>query len=872
MEQMQGDSELTLLLDQMEECHSDVAALRSSSAKQDGEDGDGGLRAAEARLAGKIAEVKARVLSFGKVTDDFVNAAYALAATENGPIQFYNVSSGLVFSQDPSLDADVSDKSALLSSITHASISSPDAAKELNRLLSHTSAKRIAEEMDIVSYHSEATRLFDRIRAEFGEISTSIKTLLQDQDDKQKRLTRPERKLAPLMALLKRLQSIADVNSDTEVARVLRDCAIARDFLACRTAFLKYEKASADLLKDEFGAEASIEAFKDATRPCAKRIEKTGLFASPLTIGMGAVAGVAVAALLLIGDNNLFLKNWVPQATLASAVAMYGFSVWFGRMRRDGQMKDLRKILYTSTLKILEKARSGKPERNWNWIGKRFGRAIKWDDDAYLKFPKIAWRESAFGSGTASEPKPTGPGSLARSLGSASRGIFSYRWAKMFFLNAIVLSVIVTLPWAISAGFGTFSTTNGLKPFAFISLTPDQGRCVLYKGHLLLATKDNYYVRGTDGHDVTEIKKSAVLRMLAPDNAAEANQLQPLPNCVEPLAEPGPTRVAFSGPLVLNQDQTALLDAIGKGAEALRAEFHAAVEKMASSMSPGCTGRACAGEQFQASNTQHAVVIPVLVDARPSDESPKEQYPSLVVHIHTGDGIVRKDDGSLVMLLPLFPGPVAGDGNKLLGGKDGFINTPSEAFYFGFTSLMDPPLLGAGPGKTLIGSYGADFKKCATEAKIAYEKQGRGANPPRLRLNVQGFASQQWADPRLMPAEKEILNWYLAEGRRLAVIRDLGVAGDPLIDVGPLPGEMAFAKPADVDPDKIVSFFKFRGYTEMNAAMSTTLEPGDSMEILKRSVVITFGSKAFGYCHEFDAEGGSRVAGSNLDESSAQSN
>ena len=90
-----------------------------------------------------------------------------------------------------------------LASITQVMISKADAAREVNRLLDLTSARRIAEEMDIVTYHAEATRLFDRIRAEFNEISEEF------QDDYQSKILAEQTKIAQSREEIAQFEKIA---------------------------------------------------------------------------------------------------------------------------------------------------------------------------------------------------------------------------------------------------------------------------------------------------------------------------------------------------------------------------------------------------------------------------------------------------------------------------------------------------------------------------------------------------------------------------------------------------------------------------------------------------------------------------------------
>ncbi|TJW14951.1 MAG: hypothetical protein E5W82_09500 [Mesorhizobium sp.] len=870
--------EVDRLLDEIHSCQEEVAALRRDRHHHQDSNGDAGLAASQTRLDGKIDEVKSKLAPLGKIARPLVLGAYNLAASERGPIRFYAGSNPLVLAQDMGAELSWSRAAEILGSITQACISNPDAAKECNRLLDHTSAKRIAEEMDVVSYHAEATRLFDRVRSEFSEASESIRKSLEGTGTDHEELKKLEGDRERLRKIAGRMRSIPDLSDDSDVDKCLKAFETVDMFLIRRHEFLTYEKACADTMREDFGSESSIDAYKDATRPYALRIERQGLFASFWTIGMGLMAGTAVGVLLLVEDNNLFLKNWAIETAAAAALAMYGFSVWFGRMTREGQMLDLRNVLHSYILGALTNA--GPVARGRTADARKMAAAIAGQDLSYFKFPKLEWASFALPDAVATDgsiaingdsgnrrnahgpqersdaaTNATKRGALTRALAAAARGWLSWRKTKMLLLNAAILAVIVAIPLTLSAGFGTF---GGQRTFALISQTPDQGRCILYRGHILLAANNSYYVTGISGGEVNEIPKSAILRIMPTDQLTETGPGR-LSDCTELRAKPEPTQISFAAPLEVKQDHTAMLDAAKTIARRLTAGLRTLSEKIA--MADGGT-RACPQNcQGEArSPVALPVVVPVLVETQPAGSITNDRVvvPTIVTQIFTADGTVQDASSRRMILLPFFTDPVAGKGNKHFGGADGIINMPEEAFYFGFTSLSDPKLSEAVPNKTLVGSIGAALKDCMDATKDAYDKEGRSSEAPKLRLTIEGYASRQWIGAGLTDPQKNDLNWYLAEGRRAAVIRALGIGNQKLIDIGPQPGDVSFTKLAEVDGKKIREGFQFASYKEMNDHLTSFLEPAIPKEVLKRSVAITIENDELARCQKVEAL---RVAG-----------
>ncbi|MBE1710658.1 MULTISPECIES: hypothetical protein [Mesorhizobium] len=307
---------------------------------------------AEKKTRAAQAELEKALKDFQAEVGDLFHDVYKLAGRQANPAIFYDAKSNSLASPQPGDQYDLVEERRALADIKQVGISNSDAVKEINRLLDHASAKRIAEEMDIVTYHSNAARLFDRVKSEFEEALRLFN--LDEKSIKAKRdLIKTFRKMS------KDWITTGSQPSDVVVggSKAFQDSATvlteADGFLAAYNAFLDYAKRYAGRVGSEFYTEASVDAFKEATREHAQRIEKQGVFQSPLTIFMGLVTGGAVALILIFLDTNLAFKNWTILMVGATIAIAYYLSGLFGQTARNNIMSDLRGTLYDS---VLEKA------------------------------------------------------------------------------------------------------------------------------------------------------------------------------------------------------------------------------------------------------------------------------------------------------------------------------------------------------------------------------------------------------------------------------------------------------------------------------------------------------------------------------------
>lgn len=822
------------------------------------------------------------------------HAVYCLVSRQNSPAIFYN-DKGNSLPLPQSVD-DVPEERKALAAIQKVGISSADTIKEINRLLDLASAKRIAEEMDIVTYHSNAGRLFDRVKDEFGQ---GLKVFEQDRQSIDAQLADIGRFRSPLESVSTR-QAPANPNQPAD-DRLLAE---AEEFLARYRNFLAYAGNYADRVGRDFYTEASVDAYKEATRPYAIRIEKTGLFGAKSALITGGLTGLVVAFALIVFDNNLVFKNWIIPTAAVAAIAAYAASVIFEKARRDSFMSALRGTLYDSVLENAAELPGGRGNQPGLTRMDRILNTMKGKrSDQYFSFKKLIWKDF----------EKTSPKKNIRSKPLSSElesfvNTSSSRESVTFLINAFT-SIFFILAM-LSPSF--FSGTLGRdKQFAFISRTTELGSCVLERGRVLLASGGSYFVETLDGSPVTEIDKSLVLRIepvdqdrttakqddaIAPQSDETVGQVGPqakgiqpaetkravsqsnLPDCAAPRPEPKASDQAalvtatekLAGSVTeglasvtkqigTGQGNPALVGATKDLADNVEKGLGAIADKLGKGTgqddaSPlarlvGATGSLAAnikeGAGLIASSQAPAapIVVPIIINAPPAPPGAPEAQasgPTFITQVYAADGKVY-DYGSEAMMLPIFLDPVVSNGDKQIGGGDGVINTTQEAFFFGARSLSDTNLPDTGAKRKLLHEIASSYATCMAKAKDAFDKAGSKGASPKLTLRIEGFASEKWETVK-DPALRKNLNLYLAEGRRNAVIQALE-ADSSAIEIVPKPVRLTFAQLTDVDTAKVTNGFEFDSYDAMEASLIGKVpggsQPEAPVDLLKRSVIIS---------------------------------
>lgn len=862
------------LLDKLEVIDAEIARLASGSSGSRPTNNDLNAEGAQGRRKEALVSLATAILELCREAGEYIVVAHNLAASERNSTLFYAGPSPVVFAPT-STSNEVASKAETLGSITHAAISNADATRELNRLLDHASAKRIAEEMDIVTYQAQAARLFERIRTEFSDVSRefAIRAARMDTHGLTLEVGQKPSSSARLRSIADRLRQVDGLPDEITPFEAVDQFEVACKWLRRYGKFMKYAKASADRMANDFASEASVEIYKDATRPHAKRIEQQGLLlVSKQTLGMGLAAAVAVAVILIFINNNLVMKNWAIPLVGLSATLMYILAIKFGHDASGGHMRDLRNTLLARALDILNP----------------FGATAVSEalTEESFQFPKIEWQRFQAGDATAAKPHLQ-RGVLAKTFADVSRRKWFLRRRRMALSNAAALALMVALLLALSWPLGSPLNRGS---FSFVSQTAEYGACELDRGHLLLATGGNYYLISSRGNHVTEIAKSLVWQ-IRPVNAgagdhgaASGGSRDDPPDCAK-LAV-APTTVSFASPLQLQQDPSGLtaaasvvaasIEGLGSlaakltpsegsiaacGSECVTALTELSnsadrvatnikglrdiVDKLPPTAEPICAGT-CPKIETSVTFAPLPVVIPMVVETAPADG------PTFITQLYVVDKLMTEFGGNRLIVLPLFPGPVASDKALATYGSDG-IDTPQEAYYFGLTSMANPVL--PNDDKTLLDYVQNSMKSCINATQAAFKNEGHLGDAPRLRLSVRGYANEKWTASSVSDDRKEVLNWYLAEGRRQAVINALEIADHDLIEVVPKATALSFGGPEEVDLEKLVQRFQFDGYKSMKKSLEGWLVPPISAddkryvkEIFAKSVVIEVESDVIDHC------------------------
>jgi hypothetical protein len=872
--------------------------LQDSADKQSHTKGfEGRLEAAGAALKEAETALKAPMRNLNEAAEDLLHCVYVLASRRKNPAIFYGKSSNSLASaktlgENPAQEertARRKEEQEALDGIDQVAISSGDTVKEINRLLDHTSTKRMAEEMDIVTYQSNAKRLFDRIQAEFNQAQASF---TEDQGKVRKMREaingfglKSDNWVANLPHEIDATGSTKSMLASTDGFNAATDALrTAYTFLVRYDNFLDYAKGYAGSVGREFYTEASVEAFKDATRLHARRIEQQGLFSSYWTMGMALASAMIVAIVLIYLDNNLALKNWIIPVTGTAAAIGYIASLTLGRHARDGIMGDLRRALFESVSQTVdEPPTAGEPPPD-----RRANREVGRRSDDYFKFRKLLWKtfDKTTTSAAPSSPVTESSASLAKTLIGVSTSKWPIYENVMRRRNVGVLAAIAAVTVGLSLLTGSLDPR---KSFAFISRTDELGSCVLERGRVLVATGGSYFVSPQESGSVTEIAKSLVLRIEPSEAATTANPTAKpdLPNCDERSDVKAPDQAALvtatdklTGSVKAGLESVAKQIGTGQDNPAPLANLVGATKDLADNVKGGLdavagklgtgTGQAepvslaglvaatnalaytvkaalqdaakvVAGSPAPPGSGGSApIVVPIIIDAPPADAPDMQAGPTFITQVYTTDGKVH-DYGSGVMMLPIFLDPVVSNGDKQLGGDNGAIDTTQEAFFFGARSLSDPKLPDTGAKRKLLHEIASSYATCMAKAKDAFAKAGGKGTSPKLTLRIEGYASEKWETVN-DPDQRKNLNLYLAEGRRNAVIQALE-ADAPSIEIEPKPVSLAFNRLADVDTAKVKGGFEFDSYSAMEASLAGKVpggsQPEAPVDLLRRSVVIS---------------------------------
>jgi hypothetical protein len=336
----------------------------------------------------------------------------------------------------------------------------------------------------------------------------------------------------------------------------------------------------------------------------------------------------------------------------------------------------------------------------------------------------------------------------------------------------------------------------------FVALKDGEPSCALYRGKALVAIGNRYYVRGPDW-DFHELDRSRVASILPANLDTAAN----MADC----SKEKPDTLSASADRIARS-----VDGIGNGLVEIAGKIPPAVNLVS-----GCAGSGtCAAKS-------PVVMVPVFVD------NPAHDGLEVLTRIMIGEKVIEKK----AVLLPYFSEPVQMGRN----GQPG-IGSPEDAYGFGRNKNIDKnqtSKVGEDGDSLLLARLGKSLRNCIDANK----------NGGEIVLEVKGYASVN-----SLPGFDDKMNWYLAEGRRAAVIRELRQnINHTGIQIQTASGPKSIKEwereHTSIEPDK----FHFRDAKAMNDDLDKWLkqipgEPSAAREIFARSVVIEFAEGSLKAC------------------------
>ncbi len=463
--------------------------------------------------------------------------------------------------------------------------------EEMQSLLDHLTAKRVAEEMDGQTYVNRLRGNFSRIRR---NAETAIKTLSEEQE-KTQRAEEHLQHCQSLVAAMRgefswyagQIQTEADIregddknessNVDLQVIEYL--CKNGAFFCERLGDFLKQSKANLKNLQSDFCSALNRDAAEQQSRLVSQAIERSLLLRFyPLFV---ATAFTILVKGILARNNAQILHDNSVAILVVSFVVSWAFSIWVGFSSRRKKMTALRMHTARQIRNIITPYRSD-PQRT-NLTFKPLKRLVSWIKrsvaksrqmlldrrliDEAVKFPSIAYK--------------------ANSEGYKDNFVFQWR-TKNFQQTITVVAlnfVILAIPSAVFFGWDRFlgnTVPDRGEHRLFVARLPEAPPCVLAKGRLVFATKADYFIRvsapitGWIERIFPEIgaqvvPRDQVIRVIPTNHADDVDGLL---NCTATDPNHNTLRIHHEGKV---------LDALGE--EEVRQEIFSGLQKIAENLS-----------------------------------------------------------------------------------------------------------------------------------------------------------------------------------------------------------------------------------------------------------------------------------------------
>ena len=603
--------------------------------------------------------------------------------------------------------------------------------QNIQAVLDHLTARRIAEEMDAPTY-------VERLRGAFKRVHDG--SLMQaDKLDETSTLTQRAAHRLGIASELASFASDALEQAGAKDGPAKSTVALLENSKAYTEHLQRFFQIGIASLRDlhsRFCAEGNRAGVEGESILVSRETERHAFF-RPLPIIWALTNTVLVKIVLAHNTSETLHYQAVPILTL-TFILTWILSIYFGIWSRSRRMKKLKDYTRAQLREILH------------------ANAAEQDD---VGFPSIGadWVATERAHLTAFEFR----GKAAKN----TRRIAVYNlWALI--IPALLAAVVLI--------------TRKEVEHDFIARFPQSEACVLASGHLVFATKASYFVQPSDDYkgigtwllnrilpelnaEVVDRTNVISIRKFITDDK-DAKNITPHANAEDGIAEQSLLKVgiasqrlrdcAATDPAHNKYTLTHRGNALGAlGTQASVKHLSGQIDRLVQAIKASDLINIEWDSRLSSGQGPSTVVTPIINEIIATDAS--IAVPASQSFFQTTIGIVGNDTSvdtmANALILPFFSTPVQ--------NKPNTIDTPVEAFLWGadIANLNDPVILG--PDLTYFNRIANTLESCLVDGGS-------------VELDVIGLASRSWVGPTSIYSP-DMLNYYLAEGRRLGALRAL---------------------------------------------------------------------------------------------------
>ncbi|WP_377190522.1 hypothetical protein [Ruegeria meonggei] len=376
--------------------------------------------------------------------------------------------------------------------------------EELQSLVDHLTAKRVAEEMDGQTY-------VNQLRGNFGRISRNAETAIKTLSEEQEKTQRAEEHLQDFRSFadtvrqefsgsVEQLKAEADIPEDSgknkhrnvEPQEIVDLCKNGASFCEQLGGFLQKSEGNLKSLQNDFCSAPNQDAAEQQSRLVSQAIERSPLLRLyPMFVA--AAFTILVKGILARNNAELLHDNSITILVI-SFVASWAFSIWVGFSSRRKKMTSLRTHTARQIRHIITPHRSDPQITNLtlktvkrlvSWIKRSVAKSFQMLLDRRLMDEAVKFPSIEYG---------------ANSAGNKDQSVFQWR-NENFQRTAIVVALnfaVLAIPSAVFFGWDRIlgnTVSDDMEHRLFVARLPEAPPCVLARGRLVFATKADYFIR-----------------------------------------------------------------------------------------------------------------------------------------------------------------------------------------------------------------------------------------------------------------------------------------------------------------------------------------------------------------------------------------